>query len=83
MTCEVNKPNVKARWFKDNVELKPSDILTLTVDGTTHSLTIPKADLEDEAEYTIKLENKSSTALLLVEGSFRLINNTYKSLAVI
>ncbi|KAH9498303.1 hypothetical protein Btru_006488 [Bulinus truncatus] len=67
LTCKVNKSDVKARWFKDGAEIYPSENLILKVDGDTHTLTIPRANLEDEAEYTIKLEDKSSTALLLVE----------------
>ena len=68
LTCKVNKPNVTATWYKEGVPVTSSDRCVLKVDGDTHTLTLPEADLEDEAEYTIKLGDKSSTALLLVEG---------------
>ncbi|GFO38541.1 titin, partial [Plakobranchus ocellatus] len=67
LTCKVNKPNVEATWYKENSPFTSSDKCVLKVEGDTHTLTLPAADLEDEAEYTIKLGDKSSTALLLVE----------------
>lgn len=68
LTCEVNLPDRPARWFKDRQEIFPSDTCILKVEGTVHTLTIPSASLEAEAEYTICIDGKSSTALLLVEG---------------
>lgn len=68
LICEVNKPNVKATWFKDKVEIGQSENCVLGVNGNVHTLALFKAELDDEAEYTIKLEDKESTALLLVEG---------------
>ena len=68
LTCEVNIPDLPARWFKDNVEIFPTDDCQLKVDGTVHTLTIPKTTLEDEAQYTVWIGGKKSTALMLVEG---------------
>ena len=68
LTCEVNIPDLPARWFKDKVEIFPTEDCQLKVEGTVHSLTIPKTTLEDEAEYMIWIGGKKSSALLLVEG---------------
>ena len=68
LTCEVNKPNVKARWLKDNVEITPNENRQITVDGTVHKMTFPKVALDDEAEYTILIGDKKSSAVLFVEG---------------
>ena len=79
LTCEVNRPDVKAKWFKDNVEIKSTEARVLTVDGCLHTLTLPSAELDDEAEYTIKLEDKSSKALVLVNGMMSLFSITQSS----
>ncbi|RUS90389.1 hypothetical protein EGW08_001884 [Elysia chlorotica] len=63
----VNMPNVTATWYKEGMPITSSDKCVLAVDGDTHTLTLPQADLEDEAEYTITLGDKTSKALLLVE----------------
>ena len=68
LTCEINIHNLPARWFKDKVEIFPTEDCLLKVEGTVHTLTIPKATLEDEAEYLIWIGGKKSAALLLVEG---------------
>lgn len=70
-TCEVSDDKVPARWFKDGVKLEPSKKYVIKKDGRKHSLTIKDAQLEDRAEYTIKLKDeKESTAPLFVEGMF-------------
>ena len=33
MTCEVNKPNIKAKWFKDKQEVEPSENVHITTQG--------------------------------------------------
>jgi hypothetical protein len=66
-TCEVNKPNVKARWFKDKTEIFPDENCDITSKDKIHTLIFKKANLDDEADYTVTLEDKKSTALLLVE----------------
>lgn len=68
LTCEVNIPDLPVRWFKDNVEIFPMEERQQKTEGTIHTLTIPKATLEDEAEYTVWIGGKKSKALLLVEG---------------
>jgi hypothetical protein len=68
LTCEVNIPDLPARWFKDKVEIFPTDDRQMSVEGTVHKLTIPKSVLEDEAEYLVVIGGRQSKALLLVEG---------------
>ena len=67
-TCEVTRPNVKARWLRDGQELTPADGYEITVDGLTHTLTKKEAVLEDKAKYTVIIEGKSSAANLTVSG---------------
>lgn len=68
LECEVSKPNVPARWLKDGKVLEPSERYHLVVDGTIHKLEIPASELDDEADYTIEVRDKSSKAMVLVEG---------------
>lgn len=68
LECEISKPNVKARWLKDGKEIKPDEGHHVIVDGTRHRLVLDAAELDDQAEYTIEVEGKTSAAKLTVEG---------------
>ena len=68
-TCQVSKPNAKARWLKDGQEVTPADGYEITVDGQTHTLVKKEAVLEDKGKFTAIVEGKSTTANLTVSGS--------------
>lgn len=68
--CEVSKEDVPAKWYCDGKEIVPSDRVEITVKGKVHELTIKDTVLDDRAEYSINLEDKSSTAPLFVEGKY-------------
>jgi hypothetical protein len=66
LSCELSKPDVPVVWLKDGVELQSDEHCALTVDGCMHSLTIHSATLEDEAEYTIRLNDSVSAKATLI-----------------
>ena len=66
-TCEVNKPNCSAVWKKDGRPLPVGDKFEPKVKDTVHTLTIRNATIEDEADYTISVEDVTSTGGLFVE----------------
>ena len=68
MECEVNKPDLPAKWLKEGEELSLDERIDLTVDLTKHAMTITNTNLEDEAQYTIVIDDKKSSAVLLVDG---------------
>ncbi|XP_046554801.1 titin-like [Haliotis rubra] len=67
LLCEINRPDMEVVWMKDKVEISSTEDRQIKMDGTKHTLTFPKVALEDEAEYTIKIRNKKSAAILFVE----------------
>lgn len=68
MSCEVSKPNQKVQWLKNGKPIKPDKNTKVEVDGKVHKLTIPKSDLGDQAEYTVKLGDEVTTGKLSVSG---------------
>ena len=69
LDCELSKPNQKVTWLKNGEEIIASDDVELVVDDTVHKLVLKSASIDDDAEYTIRLENnEESSAHLYVEG---------------
>ena len=72
LTCKVNKQH-KVTWFKDGKEMKPkSTTYEIIEENLEHTLKIPKATLEDEAEYTVRLPEDETKAMLWVEGDVKI-----------
>ena len=55
LTCEVNKDNLAAKWFKDGNALQASNRFVISQDGRQHKLVINDITLEDEAQYSCKV----------------------------
>jgi hypothetical protein len=68
-TCETTEELAPAKWYKDGKEIVPSDHMKIESKGKVHKLIIPKADIDDRAEYTVKIKDKVSKAPLFVEGN--------------
>ena len=58
----------KATWMINGRSLKLTTRHEVQVEGTKHTLTINHAELKDQAEYSIQIADKTSTAQLFVEG---------------
>ncbi len=69
LSCVVSKPNIKPKWFKDGKEIRVGGRYEIKVEETRHTLIIRDADLKDEAEYSVQLEDKSTAGTVFVEGS--------------
>ncbi|XP_046888045.1 myosin binding protein Cb isoform X5 [Hypomesus transpacificus] len=50
--CEVSDEKVTGKWFKDGVEVLPSDRIKMTHIGRMHRLTIDEVKPEDAGDYT-------------------------------
>lgn len=81
--CEVSVPWTRAKWFKDGVPITVSDGYDIRVDGTHHLLYLPKISKEDIGRYTVKIDDKETTARLRVKGTIynttTMISNSYIS----
>ena len=73
LECEVSKPNKPATWSKDGKPLEPSDRVQMFVDGTKHTLIVNNSILDDEAKYTITVEEAESTGNVTVQGVYLLV----------
>ena len=89
LECELSKPDQKVKWFKDGKEIKADRKRNIVpkVDGSKHSLTIPKSLIDDTAEYSVKCGDEETKGKIRVEGRtkkkffpFRTHNNFPKNL---
>ena len=68
-SCEIDKDNLKVKWYKGDEELKGGAKYSLDHMGHKYMLTVRDCQLEDETEYTIVAEEGvDATAKLSVEG---------------
>jgi len=57
MRCKIDNPDARVRWFKDGVEIKPSDTRFLMENNNGDvGLTIKECELTDAGRYTCKIE---------------------------
>lgn len=68
LECVVSKEGLKASWQKNGKALPVDNRIKVTADKDTHRLAITSAMVEDKAEYTVMVADKSSTAKVFVEG---------------
>lgn len=70
LECEVTKPNKPAKWFKNGKEIKEDDNVKFVTFDNTHRLIIKSAVLDDEAEYAVEIDGKTSKSHLYVDGMY-------------
>ena len=67
--CELNKPNKEVTWYKDGTALSVADAhYKITTEDFKYTLTVVDCNLDDGAEYTMKIGDVSTSAKLIVEG---------------
>ncbi|CAF4406429.1 unnamed protein product, partial [Adineta steineri] len=57
--CQLNKPNIKVKWLKDNKPLTSNDRIQPSVDTDNahiHLLTLKTIDLKDAGTYTCAID---------------------------
>ena len=70
LECEVSKPDRAATWMKNGKPLETSDRIVPHCDGCKHFLIFSDCVLDDEAKYTIKIEEAESSCKLTVQGLY-------------
>ena len=68
LECEVSKTDHKATWYKNGKRLDTNNRIQPHGDGTKHFLIISDSVLDDEAKYSIKVEEAESRCKLTVQG---------------
>ncbi|XP_062972899.1 obscurin-like protein 1 isoform X2 [Elgaria multicarinata webbii] len=51
LSCELSRPGVPVRWYKDGEEVEESEGLLLESEGPQHRLVIPSAQVQDSGEF--------------------------------
>uniref|UniRef100_A0A8C3YS51 Obscurin n=1 Tax=Catagonus wagneri TaxID=51154 RepID=A0A8C3YS51_9CETA len=64
--CVVTPSDVAVTWFRDGLQLQPSEKFLISHKGASHSLTISNLALEDAGQITAEAEGVESTAALRV-----------------
>ena len=68
MECQVSKPDKKVTWYKEGQPITADENTEIIVDGCTHKLILHNTKMDDQAEYTAKVNGENTTAMLYVEG---------------
>ena len=66
--CTVSKPDLTAEWTKDGAVRTPTDRVKPKSVNTTHILHIASVEIDDAAEYVVKVGDATSKSTLSVEG---------------
>uniref|UniRef100_A0A8B9EVW0 Obscurin, cytoskeletal calmodulin and titin-interacting RhoGEF n=1 Tax=Anser cygnoides TaxID=8845 RepID=A0A8B9EVW0_ANSCY len=66
--CELSRPNVDVKWFKDGKELQQSKKVGMVSQGNKRSLIIHKCEYEDQGTYMCKAAEDKTSATLKVHG---------------
>ncbi|XP_010295196.1 PREDICTED: obscurin-like, partial [Phaethon lepturus] len=66
--CELSRPNVDVKWFKDGKELRPSKKVGISSQGNKRSLIIQKCEYEDQGTYTCEAAKDKTSATLKVHA---------------
>lgn len=64
---ELTKGDALVRWYKNDQELQFSERIQLSIDGKRQKLIINNAETNDAGNYSCKVGNQISTAVLTVE----------------
>ena len=70
LECELSKPDQKVKWLKDGKEIKPDRKRNIIpkVEGTKHSLTIPKSMFDDTGVFSVTCGDQETKGKLTVES---------------
>ncbi|XP_010078143.1 PREDICTED: obscurin, partial [Pterocles gutturalis] len=66
--CELSRPNVDVKWFKDGKELRQSKKVGIISQGNKRSLLIHKCEYEDQGTYACEAAGDKTSATLKVHA---------------
>ncbi len=68
LCCQVSRSDATAQWYKDGVELKPSDNVLIETENSIRRLSILSAQLSDSGTYTCRAGDSALTFKVNVRG---------------
>lgn len=68
LTCELSKPDIPCKWFKNDTEIQPSNHAQISYDGYTQQLVLTDVTVDDTAKYSCVCGDVSTEATLKVQG---------------
>ncbi|CAF1031742.1 unnamed protein product [Rotaria sordida] len=69
LDCQLNRaPKTAPIWYRDGKEITPNDNIEIIQEDTKLKLKIPKATINDQAEYTLHVENLRGHAFIDLSG---------------
>lgn len=71
LSCELSKPDVSIRWYKDGKAIRKSQKYDLHQEGTRAILIIHDSTVKDSGEYTCETEVSKTKAKITVQGQLK------------
>lgn len=68
LCCQVSRSDAIVQWYKDGVELKPSDNVLIEAENTLRRLIVLSAQLSDSGTYTCRAGDSALIFKVNVRG---------------
>uniref|UniRef100_A0A672ZHY6 Immunoglobulin like and fibronectin type III domain containing 1, tandem duplicate 1 n=1 Tax=Sphaeramia orbicularis TaxID=375764 RepID=A0A672ZHY6_9TELE len=67
LECKLSSEDCEGIWYKDGEEIKSSDGITISKDGSFHRLKIHKVDETSAGKYKFEADGRKTESLIVVE----------------
>ena len=73
LSCKLSKPNKKVTWFKNGVELSPTESPRYSIvnEDCEYTITLDDCSLDDTAKYSMRCQDIETSATLTIDGTSR------------
>ncbi len=69
LACRLNKPAQQVTWFRDGVQISPSDErFEMRTEACNYTLSIDKSEIKDTGMFTMRVGEVESSATVIVYG---------------
>ncbi|XP_043550277.1 obscurin-like protein 1a isoform X16 [Chiloscyllium plagiosum] len=84
LSCELSRPTVEVRWYKDGVEVERNEKCTMEVDGRRRRLTIQQVTVGDRGTYVCDaVDDSAKFEVAVSEPPVRIVNSSSPVLSVL
>ncbi|XP_067843087.1 obscurin-like protein 1 isoform X2 [Heptranchias perlo] len=84
LLCELSRPEAEVRWYKDGVEVEPSERVMMEVDGGRRRLTVPSATMEDRGTYVCDaVDDSTEFEVCVSDPPVKIVNTSPTTLSVL